>query len=99
MALSCHCRKRFRAHRADQLFRHLHPKGVPDDVIATVGKLGESVSRSEAVKKYATFRGALFALRRERPRRKRYFRRFKPTPGCYSIRRQGLPDTVGIPRP
>src|SRR6202011_4696463 len=38
------------------------PKGVPDDVIATVDKIWkESISNSAAVRKYATSRGALFA--------------------------------------
>jgi tripartite-type tricarboxylate transporter receptor subunit TctC len=38
------------------------PKGVPPDVVNTVDRIwGDHVSRSEALKKYATSRGALFA--------------------------------------
>ncbi|MGZ5250051.1 MAG: Bug family tripartite tricarboxylate transporter substrate binding protein, partial [Caldimonas sp.] len=38
------------------------PKGVPDEVVKTVEKIwAENISKSEAIKKYATSRGALFA--------------------------------------
>lgn len=38
------------------------PKGVPDEVVKTVEKIwAEQISKSEALKKYATSRGALFA--------------------------------------
>ena len=38
------------------------PKGVPDDVVKTVEKIwAENIAKSEALKKYATSRGALFA--------------------------------------
>jgi len=38
------------------------PKGVPADVVATVQKIwNENIKTSEALKKYATSRGALFA--------------------------------------
>lgn len=38
------------------------PQGVPDDVVKTVEKIWvDNISKSEAIKKYATSRGALFA--------------------------------------
>ena len=38
------------------------PKGVPDDVVKTVEKIwADDISKSEALKKYAASRGALFA--------------------------------------
>src|SRR3954465_936708 len=38
------------------------PKGVPDDVVKTVERIwAENIAKSEAIKKYATTRGALFA--------------------------------------
>src|SRR6476620_2344645 len=38
------------------------PKGVPDEVVKTLEKIwAENISKSEAIKKYATSRGALFA--------------------------------------
>src|SRR5215218_6333495 len=38
------------------------PKGVPDDVVKTLERVwAENISKSEAIKKYATSRGALFA--------------------------------------
>ena len=38
------------------------PKGVPPEVVATVDRVwGDHIMRSEALKKYATSRGALFA--------------------------------------
>src|SRR5438477_11166649 len=38
------------------------PKGVPDDVVKTVEKIwADNIAKSEAIKKYATTRGALFA--------------------------------------
>ncbi|HEY2560429.1 MAG TPA: tripartite tricarboxylate transporter substrate binding protein [Caldimonas sp.] len=38
------------------------PKGVPDDVVKTLEKIwAENISKSEAIKKYAASRGALFA--------------------------------------
>lgn len=78
------------------------PKGVPDDVIATVGKIWvENVSRSEAVKKYATSRGALFAPASGEAAQKAVFPAVQANAWLLfdSGKAKVSPDTVGIPRP
>ena len=78
------------------------PRGVPDDVIATVGKIWvENVSRSEAVKKYATSRGALFAPASGEAAQKAVFPAVQANAWLLfdSGKAKVSPDTVGIPRP
>jgi tripartite-type tricarboxylate transporter receptor subunit TctC len=78
------------------------PKGVPDDVVATVGKIwAENVSRSEAVKKYATSRGALFAPASGEAAQKAVFPAVQANAWLLfdSGKAKVSPDTVGIPRP
>jgi len=78
------------------------PKGVPDDVIATVGKIWvENISRSEAVKKYATSRGALFAPASGEAAQKAVFPAVQANAWLLfdSGKAKVSPDTVGIPRP
>jgi tripartite-type tricarboxylate transporter receptor subunit TctC len=78
------------------------PKGVPDDVVATVGKIwAENVSRSEAVKKYATSRGALFAPVSGEAAQKAVFPAVQANAWLLfdSGKAKVSPDTVGIPRP
>jgi tripartite-type tricarboxylate transporter receptor subunit TctC len=78
------------------------PKGVPDDVVATVGKIwAENVSRSEAVKKYAISRGALFAPVSGEAAQKAVFPAVQANAWLLfdSGKAKVSPDTVGIPRP
>ena len=78
------------------------PKDVPDDVIATVGKIWvENISRSEAVKKYATSRGALFAPASGEAAQKAVFPAVQANAWLLfdSGKAKVSPDTVGIPRP
>jgi tripartite-type tricarboxylate transporter receptor subunit TctC len=78
------------------------PKGVPDDVVATVGKIwAENVSRSEAVKKYATSRGALFAPVSGEAAQTAVFPAVQANAWLLfdSGKAKVSPDTVGIPRP
>jgi tripartite-type tricarboxylate transporter receptor subunit TctC len=78
------------------------PKGVPDDVVATVGKIwAENVSRSEAVKKYATSRGALFAPASGEAAQTAVFPAVQANAWLLfdSGKAKVSPDTVGIPRP
>jgi tripartite-type tricarboxylate transporter receptor subunit TctC len=78
------------------------PRGVPDDVIATVGKIwAENISKSEAVKKYATSRGALFAPASGEAAQKAVFPAVQANAWLLfdSGKAKVSPDTVGIPRP
>ena len=78
------------------------PRGVPDDVIATVGKIWvENISKSEAVKKYATSRGALFAPASGEAAQKAVFPAVQANAWLLfdSGKAKVSPDTVGIPRP
>jgi hypothetical protein len=75
---------------------------VPDDVIATVGKIwAENISKSEAVKKYATSRGALFAPASREAAQKAVFPAVQANAWLLfdSGKAKVSPDTVGIPRP
>jgi tripartite-type tricarboxylate transporter receptor subunit TctC len=78
------------------------PKGVPADVIETMGKVwAEKISKSEALKKYAADRGALFAPYHGEVAQKRVL----PAVQAFSWlmydrgKAKVSPDTVGIPRP
>lgn len=78
------------------------PKGVPDDVVATVQKIWiETVSRSEALKKYAVSRGALFAPVYGEAAQKAAFPAVQANAWLLfdSGKAKVSPDTVGIPRP
>jgi tripartite-type tricarboxylate transporter receptor subunit TctC len=78
------------------------PKGVPDDVIQTLGKLWDSViMKSDRLKEYAAGRGAVFAPSWGDEAQKRAFPKIqedawlKWDSGAAKIE----PDKVGIPRP
>src|SRR5260370_1414311 len=78
------------------------PKGVPDDVIATVEKIWkDSISNSEAVKKYATSRGALFAPSSGEAAQKAVFPAVQANAWLLfdTCKAKLSPDTVGIPKP
>jgi tripartite-type tricarboxylate transporter receptor subunit TctC len=78
------------------------PKGVPDDVVKTVERIWtENIAKSDALKKYATSRGALFnpssgeaALKAAAP---------AVQANAWNLFNSGKakvsPDTVGIPKP
>ena len=77
------------------------PKGVPDDVIATVEKIWkDTISNSEAVKKYATSRGALFAPSSGEAAQKAVFPAVQANAWLLfdSGKAKVSPDTVGIPK-
>src|SRR5882757_3054730 len=77
------------------------PKGVPDEVIATVEKIWkDSISNSEAVKKYATSRGALFAPSSGEAAQKAVFPAVQANAWLLfdSGKAKVSPDTVGIPK-
>lgn len=78
------------------------PKGVPDDVIATVQKIWiESISKSEAVKKYAVSRGALFAPTYGDAAQKAVFPAVQANAWLLfdTGKAKVSPDTVGIAKP
>ena len=78
------------------------PKGVPDDVIKTVLKIwDENISKSEAVKKYAVSRGALFAPTSGEAAQKAAFPAVQANAWMLfdSGKAKVSPDTVGIPKP
>jgi tripartite-type tricarboxylate transporter receptor subunit TctC len=77
------------------------PKGVPDEVIATVEKIWkENISNSEAVKKYATSRGALFAPSSGEAAQKAVFPAVQANAWLLfdTGKAKVSPDTVGIPK-
>ena len=78
------------------------PKGVPDEVIKTVQRIwDENISKSDALKKYATSRGALFAPASGEAAQKAVFPAIQANAwllfegGKASV----SPDSVGIPKP
>ncbi|RYX91630.1 MAG: tripartite tricarboxylate transporter substrate binding protein [Comamonadaceae bacterium] len=78
------------------------PKGVPDDVVKTVEKIwAEQVGKSEALKKYATSRGALFNPLSGDAAQKAVFPAVQAN--AWNLHASGKtkvsPDTVGIPKP
>src|ERR1035437_7736137 len=78
------------------------PKGVPDEVIKTVEKIWtENVAKSEALKKYAVSRGALFAPQYGEAAQKAVFPAIQANAWLLfdGGRARVSPDTVGIPRP
>ena len=78
------------------------PKGVPDDVIATVQKIWiENISKSDAVKKYAVSRGALFAPAYGDAAQKAVFPAVQANAWLLfdTGKAKVSPDTVGIAKP
>jgi len=78
------------------------PKGVPDEVIKTVEKIWtENVAKSEALKKYAVSRGALFAPQYGEAAQKAVFPAIQANAWLLfdGGKAKVSPDTVGIPKP
>jgi len=78
------------------------PKGVPDDVVKTIEKIwAENISKSEAIKKYATSRGALFAPSSGEAAQKAVFPAIQANAWLLfnGGKAKVSPDTVGIPKP
>ncbi|MGZ5179125.1 MAG: tripartite tricarboxylate transporter substrate binding protein [Ramlibacter sp.] len=78
------------------------PKGVPDEVVKTLEKIWtEQMARSEALKKYATSRGALFNPLSGEAAQKAVFPAVQTN--AWNLHNSGKtkvsPDTVGIPKP
>ncbi|KPJ76236.1 MAG: hypothetical protein AMJ54_12365 [Deltaproteobacteria bacterium SG8_13] len=78
------------------------PKGVPSDMVQTLGKLWDSViMKSEKLKKYAAGRGAVFAPSWGEEAQKRAFPKIQEDAWLKwdSGKAKVKPDTVGIPKP
>ncbi len=78
------------------------PKGVPADVVKTVQKIwDENIAKSEAIKKYATSRGALFAPSSGEAAQKAVFPAIQANAWLLfdGGKAKVSPDTVGIPKP
>jgi tripartite-type tricarboxylate transporter receptor subunit TctC len=78
------------------------PKGVPDEVVKTVEKLwAENIAKSEALKKYAASRGALFAPSYGDAAQKSVFPAVQANAWMLfeSGKAKVSPDTVGIAKP
>ena len=78
------------------------PKGVPDDVVKTVEKIwAENIAKSEAIRKYATSRGALFAPSAGEAAQKAVFPAIQANAWLLfnGGKAKVSPDTVGIPKP
>jgi tripartite-type tricarboxylate transporter receptor subunit TctC len=78
------------------------PKGVPDDIVATVQKIWvENISKSEVLKNYAVSRGALFAPVYGDAAQKAAFPAVQANAWLLfdTGKAKVSPDTVGIPRP
>ncbi len=78
------------------------PKGVPDDVVKTLEKAwAETIARSEALKKYANSRGALFAPQFGDAAQKAVFPAVQANAWLLfdGGKAKVSPDTVGIPKP
>ena len=78
------------------------PKGVPDEVVKTVEKIwAEQMVKSEALKKYATSRGALFNPLAGEDAQKAVWPAVQAN--AWNLHASGktkvAPDTVGIPKP
>lgn len=78
------------------------PKGVPDDVVKTVQKIwSEQIIKSEALRKYATSRGALFNPLSGEAAQTAVFPAVQAN--AWNLHASGKtkvsPDTVGIPKP
>jgi tripartite-type tricarboxylate transporter receptor subunit TctC len=78
------------------------PKGVPDDVVKTVEKVwNEQIVKSEALKKYANSRGALFNPQSGEAAQKAVFPAIQANAWVLfeGGKAKVSPDTVGIPKP
>jgi tripartite-type tricarboxylate transporter receptor subunit TctC len=78
------------------------PKGVPDEVVKTVEKIWtENISKSEALKKYANSRGALFAPQFGEAAQKAVFPAVQANAWLLfdGGKAKVSPDTVGIAKP
>jgi tripartite-type tricarboxylate transporter receptor subunit TctC len=78
------------------------PKGVPDEVIKTLEKIwAEQIVKSEALKKYAASRGALFAPQFGDAAQKAVFPAIQANAWLLfdGGKAKVSPDTVGIPKP
>jgi tripartite-type tricarboxylate transporter receptor subunit TctC len=78
------------------------PKGVPDEVVKTVEKIwADNIAKSEALKKYAASRGALFAPSYGDAAQKAVFPAVQAN--AWMLFENGKakvsPDSVGIPKP
>jgi len=78
------------------------PKGVPDEVVKTVEKIwADTISKSDALRKYATSRGALFNPLAGDAAQKAVFPAVQAN--AWNLQAAGKtkvsPDTVGIPKP
>jgi tripartite-type tricarboxylate transporter receptor subunit TctC len=78
------------------------PKGVPDEVVKTVERIwAENIARSEALKKYANSRGALFNPMAGEAAQKAVFPAIQANAWVLfeGGKAKVSPDTVGIPKP
>ena len=78
------------------------PKGVPDEVVKTLEKIWtDNISKSEALKKYAASRGALFAPLYGDAAQKAVFPAVQANAWLLfeGGKAKVSPDTVGIPKP
>jgi tripartite-type tricarboxylate transporter receptor subunit TctC len=78
------------------------PKGVPDDVVKTVERIwAENIAKSDALRKYATSRGALFAPVAGDAAQKAVFPAVQANAWMLftSGKTKVSPDTVGIAKP
>ena len=78
------------------------PKGVPDEVIKTLEKIwAEQIVKSDALKKYAASRGALFAPQFGEAAQKAVFPAVRANAWLLfdGGKAKISPDTVGIPKP
>jgi tripartite-type tricarboxylate transporter receptor subunit TctC len=78
------------------------PKGVPDDVVRTLERIwADNISKSEALKKYAASRGALFAPSYGDAAQKAVFPAVQANAWMLfqSGKAKVSPDTVGIAKP
>jgi tripartite-type tricarboxylate transporter receptor subunit TctC len=78
------------------------PKGVPDEVVKTVERIwADQIAKSDALKKYATSRGALFNPLYADNAQKAVFPAVQAN--AWNLHASGktkvAPDTVGIPKP
>ena len=78
------------------------PKGVPPQVVSTLDRIwGDHITRSEALKKYATSRGALFAPMSGQDAQKAAMPAVQANAWLLHAggKTKVSPDTVGIPKP
>ena len=78
------------------------PKGVPDEVVKTLEKIwADNIAKSEAIKKYATSRGALFAPAAGDTAQKAVFPAIQANAWLLfnGGKAKVSPDAVGIPKP